>query len=54
VGLKHGLPWFYPVFLTLLLVHRAMRDDERCARKYGADWDAYCNEVRWKMIPGIW
>jgi 7-dehydrocholesterol reductase len=54
VGLSHALPWLYPVFLTALLVHRAMRDDERCARKYGPDWEAYCAVVRWKMLPGVW
>ena len=30
-GFTHLLPYFYVVFLTLLLTDRAFRDDERCA-----------------------
>ncbi len=52
-GFRHVLPWFYVVFLTILLTHRAFRDDARCARKYGADWDAYRAQVRWKILPGL-
>lgn len=53
VGFQHGLPWFYMIFLTILLTHRALRDDERCARKYGAAWDEYRSRVRWRMLPGV-
>lgn len=47
------LPFFYPVYLTILLVDRAWRDDKRCADKYGADWAAYCQKVPSKIIPGV-
>jgi 7-dehydrocholesterol reductase len=47
------LPYFYVIFLTALLTDRAMRDDKRCAIKYGADWKTYCEAVRWKIVPGI-
>ena len=47
----HFLPYFYVVFLTLLLIERAFRDDRRCAQKYGKDWDAYCRQVPYKIIP---
>lgn len=45
------LPWFYVVFLTILLVHRAYRDDARCATKYGDYWKQYCELVPNKIIP---
>ena len=48
------LPWLYPIYLTILLLHRAMRDNERCKEKYGKFWDEYCNKVRYVMIPGIY
>lgn len=47
----HFLPWFYVIFLTLLLVHRSYRDDERCAKKYGDYWKMYCQQVPNKIIP---
>jgi 7-dehydrocholesterol reductase len=53
VGFEHALPWLYPVFLSVLLMHRAVRDDERCARKYGEAWAEYCRRVPWKMVPGV-
>jgi 7-dehydrocholesterol reductase len=53
VGFEHGLPWFYLMFLTILLTHRAVRDDERCARKYGEAWAEYRRRVPWKMLPGV-
>ncbi|KAL6079129.1 Transmembrane 7 superfamily member 2, variant 2 [Balamuthia mandrillaris] len=28
------LPWIYPIYLTLLLVHREVRDNRRCRQKY--------------------
>lgn len=49
----HFLPWFYVIFLTILLVHRAYRDDARCAAKYGKYWKIYCQQVPNKMIPYI-
>jgi 7-dehydrocholesterol reductase len=53
-GLSYGLPYFYVVFLAVLLVHRAIRDEERCAKKYGRFWDEYCERVPSKIIPGIY
>ena len=50
----HALPYFYVLFLTLLLTDRAFRDDIRCRSKYGADWEAYCKLVPYKMLPGVW
>jgi 7-dehydrocholesterol reductase len=53
VGVNHALPWFYVVYLTLLLLHRADRDDKRCAQKYGAAWDAYRRLVPYRIVPGL-
>ena len=47
----HFLPWFYVIFLTILLVHRAYRDDDRCAEKYGEYWTQYCKLVPNKILP---
>ncbi len=54
VGFTHALPWFYLFFLTILLVDRAGRDDLRCAKKYGSDWDKYKARVPYRMIPYIY
>ena len=51
-GLNHYVPYFYVTFLTILLLDQAVRDDKRCRLEYGADWDAYCAKVRWKVVPG--
>jgi 7-dehydrocholesterol reductase len=53
VGFEHALPWFYLMFLSILLTHRAVRDDDRCARKYGEAWAEYRRRVPWKMLPGV-
>lgn len=50
---EHPLPYFYPVYLTLLLVDRAWRDDARCGDKYGKYWEDYCKKVPFKIIPGV-
>ena len=51
---NHFLPYFYVVFLTILLFDRAKRDDDRCRSKYGKYWKLYCNKVPYKIIPGIY
>lgn len=45
------LPYFYFLFLTVLLFDRAFRHDRRCADKYGKYWDQYCEKVPYKIIP---
>lgn len=49
----HFLPYFYFLFLTILLVDRAFRHDKRCADKYGKYWEAYCEQVPYKIIPYV-
>ena len=57
-GLVQGscsiIPYFYSVFFIVVLIHRCGRDFERCAIKYGKDWDRYCEVVKYKFIPGIY
>eukprot|EP00298_Acanthocystis_sp_HF-20_P012900 c20115_g1_i2.p1 GENE.c20115_g1_i2~~c20115_g1_i2.p1 ORF type:complete len:466 (+),score=166.05 c20115_g1_i2:94-1491(+) len=50
---SHFLPYFYFVFLFILLVDRAYRDNSRCQNKYGEKWNEYCKKVKYMLIPGI-
>ena len=52
-GFGSGLPYFYFCFFVIVLTHRTARDMEKCAKKYGADWDRYCKAVPYIFIPGI-
>lgn len=53
-GFTHLLPWFYVVFLTILLVDRQGRDERRCANKYGEDWARYTARVPYRILPGVY
>lgn len=46
--------YFYIVYFAVLLIHRDGRDDEKCSRKYGEDWEKYKKIVRWKIVPGVY
>jgi len=46
--------YFFMVYFAILLVHRERRDEEKCRRKYGKDWDRYVELVPWRIIPGIY
>ena len=48
------LAWFYPAYFAVLLVHREMRDSEKCANKYGAAWEEYKRAVPWRIVPGVY
>ncbi|KAJ5246162.1 Delta(14)-sterol reductase [Penicillium chermesinum] len=48
------ITYFYMVYFAVLLIHREMRDEEKCKKKYGADWDRYTSMVRSRIIPGIY
>jgi 7-dehydrocholesterol reductase len=54
VGLHSAAAYFYVAFLTVLLFHRAYRDDERCAAKYGDAWEEYRRGVPYKIVPGVY
>ncbi|OQD71738.1 hypothetical protein PENPOL_c001G08149 [Penicillium polonicum] len=46
--------YFYMLYFGVLLIHREMRDEEKCEKKYGADWKRYTSIVRSRIIPGIY
>jgi 7-dehydrocholesterol reductase len=49
----NALPYFYVAFLTILLVHRSLRDEDKCRLKYGKYWKEYCEAVPSRIVPGI-
>lgn len=53
-GFVTPITYFYPAFFLAVLTHRCGRDFEKCARKYGDDWEEYCKVVKYKFIPGIY
>jgi 7-dehydrocholesterol reductase len=54
VGTSALLPYLYVIFLFILLLDRAGRDDRRCHAKYGASWDEYRRLVPWKVFPRVY
>ncbi|KAJ9151982.1 Delta(14)-sterol reductase [Pleurostoma richardsiae] len=46
--------YFYIVYFAILLIHRDGRDDEKCSRKYGEDWEKYKRQVKYRIVPGIY
>jgi Delta14-sterol reductase len=46
--------YFYIVYFAVLLIHRERRDEEKCKRKYGADWEKYTSKVKSRIVPGIY
>ncbi|KAL1836986.1 hypothetical protein VTJ49DRAFT_4420 [Mycothermus thermophilus] len=52
-GFKSPFPWFYPVFFTVMIAHRAWRDIHRCREKYGEAWKEYERQVPYLFIPYV-
>ena len=56
--LSFVVPWMYPIYLTILLIHRAYRDDKRCRDRYDVKgnmaWTQYCNKVKYIIIPYLY
>ncbi|KAK7537009.1 ergosterol biosynthesis ERG4/ERG24 [Phyllosticta citribraziliensis] len=52
-GFRSPFPWFYPVFFTLMIIHRARRDIQRCRAQYGEAWEEYERRVPYLFIPYV-
>jgi 7-dehydrocholesterol reductase len=50
----HFIPYFYVCFLTILLLDRANRDEQRCFQKYRQAWDQHCEKVPYRILPFIY
>jgi len=46
--------YFYPLWMTALLLNRERRDDRWCEQKYGADWQRYRTRVLARIIPKLY
>lgn len=53
-GFSNPLTYFYVIYFGILLVHRERRDEEKCSKKYGDDWQTYKRQVRWRIIPYVY
>ncbi|XP_058075996.1 delta(14)-sterol reductase-like [Magnolia sinica] len=53
-GASSIVPYFYPLYLLILLIWRERRDEARCAQKYKEDWKEYCKLVPWRILPYIY
>lgn len=47
------VPYFQALYFAILLVHRAIRDDEMCQEKYGDDWQRYKKTVPYMFVPYV-
>ncbi|KAI9670123.1 MAG: C-24(28) sterol reductase [Caeruleum heppii] len=53
-GFSSPFPWFYPLFFSVMIAHRALRDLQRCRVKYGAAWEVYERRVPWVFVPYVY
>lgn len=53
-GFVSWIPYVLPLWLCVLLSHRAWRDEQRCAAKYGALWDEYTKIAKFRMVPFLY
>lgn len=53
-GFDTPLTYFYVIYFTSLLLHRQIRDEEKCSAKYGAAWAQYQRAVPYKIVPYVY
>jgi delta14-sterol reductase len=53
-GFQSIVPYLLPLWLCVLLPHRAWRDEKRCREKYGDLWTEYTRRARFRMIPFVY
>ncbi|GLT63191.1 hypothetical protein SLA2020_357720 [Shorea laevis] len=53
-GISSPIPYFYPIYLLILLIWRERRDEARCAAKYKEIWAEYCSLVPWRILPYVY
>ncbi|KAA8516667.1 hypothetical protein F0562_016827 [Nyssa sinensis] len=53
-GISSPVPYFYPIYLLILLIWRERRDESRCAEKYKEVWAEYCKLVPWRILPYVY
>ncbi len=53
-GFGSLVPYFYVLYFVPLLIDRERRDNAICQRKYGDDWDRYCEKVPYRIIPWVY
>ncbi|MEM6990470.1 MAG: DUF1295 domain-containing protein [Myxococcota bacterium] len=53
-GMQSLVPYLLPLWLCVLLPHRAWRDEKRCRDKYGELWEQYTRRARFRMIPFVY
>ncbi|KAI5119289.1 hypothetical protein M0805_008068 [Coniferiporia weirii] len=53
-GFETYVTYFYIGYFTVLLIHRQIRDDENCEKKYGSDWEKYKKMVPYRIIPYVY
>jgi delta14-sterol reductase len=52
-GVDSIVPFYYAIYVAILLIHRSIRDDDMCHEKYGNDWIEYKRQVPYRFLPGI-
>jgi delta14-sterol reductase/lamin-B receptor len=53
-GFGSVVPFFYVIYFVPLLIDRERRDNAICQRKYGDDWDRYCEKVPYRIVPFVY
>lgn len=53
-GFQSLIPYYFPLFFAILLIHRNSRDEAKCEEKYKETWQEYKKQVPYALIPYIY